>query len=131
MALVTSASTAAKASAARNLRTRYPPPLAAGTPSSLLVLSSIRPQILYLNFMSIPAEKLAEALALPKEDRAFLAHHLLASLDGEIDEDAEKEWIEVITRRSKEIDEGKVQLQPLETALEEIEAEIHALRKSS
>jgi len=35
--------------------------------------------------MSISTEKVAEVLALPKKDRAYLAHQLIASLDGAVD----------------------------------------------
>lgn len=39
------------------------------------------------------AEVLEAALALPEEQRAEVAEKLLASLDGELDADAESEWI--------------------------------------
>lgn len=81
--------------------------------------------------MSIPAEKVAEVLAMPKKDRAFLAHKLIISLDETHDPDAEKEWIEVIQRRSKELHEGKVEARPIEESLKEIEAELNARRRSS
>jgi len=54
--------------------------------------------------MSIAAEKIAEVLALPKEDRAFLAHQLIASLDDIVDADAEARWEEVIDRRAPKIE---------------------------
>ena len=38
--------------------------------------------------MSI-AEKVAEVLALPAQDRAYMAHQLIASLDDTVDADAE------------------------------------------
>jgi hypothetical protein len=41
--------------------------------------------------MSIAAEKVAEVLALPEEDRAFLVRRLIASLDDTVDADAETE----------------------------------------
>ena len=46
--------------------------------------------------MSVAAEKIAEVLALPIQDRAFLVHQLIASLDNVVDVDAEAEWREVI-----------------------------------
>jgi len=47
----------------------------------------------------LPREKLlAEALTLPEEDRAELAHDLLASLDT-VDDDVDEAWrIEIATR---------------------------------
>jgi putative addiction module component (TIGR02574 family) len=42
-----------------------------------------------------------EALALPTEERADLAAELLASLDGEPDEDVERAWAEEIERRAR------------------------------
>ena len=47
----------------------------------------------------LPREKLlAEALTLPEEDRAELAHDLLASLDS-VDDDVDEAWrIEIATR---------------------------------
>ena len=49
-----------------------------------------------------------KALALPAEARAALASRLLDSLDGTVDEAAEKEWDEEIARRIQELDSGKV-----------------------
>ena len=42
--------------------------------------------------MSIAAEKMAEVLALPEQDRAYLARQFIASLDDAVDADAEAEW---------------------------------------
>ena len=70
--------------------------------------------------MSIAAEKVAEALALPERDRAYLAHQLIASLDNTADADAEAQWQEVIDRRSREMEEGKVSSRPMEQVLQDI-----------
>ena len=48
------------------------------------------PQLPDIQRMSIAAEKVAEALAMPVEDRAFLARKLIASLDGVIDAEFEE-----------------------------------------
>ena len=50
--------------------------------------------------MSIAAEKMAEVLGLPKQDRAYLARELIASLDDSVETDAEAQWAEVIGRRT-------------------------------
>jgi len=76
--------------------------------------------------MSVAAEKVAELLALPIEDRALLVRRLIASLDGGADIDAEAQWREVIDRRSREIEEGAVRCRPVEQALRDIRARLHA-----
>ncbi|MGH7943379.1 MAG: addiction module protein [Limisphaerales bacterium] len=82
--------------------------------------------------MSITAEKLTEqVLALPQNERADLAYRLIASLDDTVDPDAEAEWNKVIDRRSREIEEGKVECRPIEETLREIRAELHARRQPS
>jgi putative addiction module component (TIGR02574 family) len=80
--------------------------------------------------MSIAAEKIAaEALALPDDERAFLARELIVSLDSEADRDMEMEWMKVIDRRSREIAEGKVQCRPVEETVRNIRARLHASRR--
>ena len=82
--------------------------------------------------MSIVAVKIAaEALALPDEERAFLARELIVSLDSETDRNVEAKWAEVIGRRSREISEGKVQCRPIEEAVRNIRAKLHASRRQS
>lgn len=81
--------------------------------------------------MSVAADKVAEILALPAEDRAFLAHQLIVSLDGGVDEDAEALWQEVIERRTREIEEGTVTCRPVEEALRDIRARLDARRQPS
>jgi putative addiction module component (TIGR02574 family) len=81
--------------------------------------------------MSVAAEKVAEVLALPMQDRAFLAHQLIASLDDSADIDAETQWRDVIDRRSREIEEGQVACRPVAEAIREIRAKLHAGRQSS
>jgi hypothetical protein len=78
--------------------------------------------------MSIAAEKVAEVLALPEQDRAFLAHQLIASLDTIIDADAEAEWREVIERRSREIEEGRLDTRSEEEMLRDIRAKLDTAR---
>jgi hypothetical protein len=53
------------------------------------------------------AEVLEAALALPEEQRAEVAEKLLASLDGEVDADAESEWGAEIERRLSRIESGQ------------------------
>ena len=79
--------------------------------------------------MSIAAEKIAEVLALPEQDRAYLARQLIASLDSTLDNDVETEWQEVIDRRSREIDEGKVHCRPVDQVMQKIRDRLHARPK--
>jgi putative addiction module component (TIGR02574 family) len=81
--------------------------------------------------MSLAAEKLAEALALPKEDRAFLARELIVSLDEGRDLSAETEWQRVIDRRTREMEEGKFSQRPMDQVLTAIRAKLNANRKTS
>ncbi len=76
--------------------------------------------------MSIAAEKVAEMLALPEQDRAFLVHQLIASLEDNLDADAETQWQEVIDRRTREIEEGKVSCRPVEQVVQRIRKKLHA-----
>jgi putative addiction module component (TIGR02574 family) len=81
--------------------------------------------------MSVAVEKVAEVLALAEEDRAFLAHQLIASLDESVDADAQARWHEVIDRRSGEIEKGKVSCRPVEQVVENIRDQLHARRQPS
>ena len=81
--------------------------------------------------MSIAAEKVAEMLALPETDRAYLAHQLIASLDDTVDTDAQTRWQGVIDRRSREMKEGKVSSRPMEQVLQDIRGKLHAPRQAS
>jgi len=81
--------------------------------------------------MSIAAEKVAEVLALPEKDRAFLVRRLIASLDDAVDPDAETEWNDVIERRTHEIEEGKVNCRPVEQVVRDIRGKLNARRQPS
>ena len=81
--------------------------------------------------MSIAAEKVAEVLALPEEDRAFLARELIASLEDTVDPDAETQWQKVIERRSREMAEGLVDARPAEEVIRDIRRKLHARRPTS
>jgi putative addiction module component (TIGR02574 family) len=85
----------------------------------------------YFGRMSIAADKVAEVLALPEQDRAFLARQLIASLDDTVEADAETQWREVIDRRSREIEEDKVSCRPVEQVVQDIRNKLRARRQSS
>ena len=81
--------------------------------------------------MSVAAEKMAEVLAWPGEDRALLAHRLIASLDETVEPEAETEWNEVIDRRSREIEQGKVSCHGVEQVVRGIRSKLHVRRQPS
>ena len=85
----------------------------------------------YFGRMSIAAEKVAEVMALPEQDRAYLARQLIASLDDTVDADAEAQWNEVIDRRSREMAEGRVDARPEEEMIGDIRAKLHARHPAS
>ena len=76
--------------------------------------------------MSIAAQTVAEVMALPEQDRAYLASQLIASLDDTVDADAEAQWNEVIDRRSREMAEGRVDARPEAEMIGDIQARLHA-----
>jgi putative addiction module component (TIGR02574 family) len=77
------------------------------------------------------AAKLDEVLALPARDRAYLAHALIASLDKEIDPDAEMKWRDEIDRRTKEMDAGISDSRSESEMINAVRARIHARRQAS
>ena len=82
--------------------------------------------------MNAAAEKIIkEAMALPLKERALLAHKLLASLETESDPDAQAEWEEVIDRRSREMEEGRVSTRSEEELIGQIRAKMHASRRQA
>ncbi len=80
----------------------------------------------YLGRMTIAAEKVAKVLALPEEDPAYLARQLIASLDQSPDADAETQWQEVIDRRSREMQKGRVDARPEDEMIRDIRRKLHA-----
>ena len=81
--------------------------------------------------MSIAAHTVAEVMALPTQDRAYLARQLIASLDDTVDADAETQWNEVIDRRSREMAEGRVDARSEAEVIGEIRAKLHARHPAS
>ncbi len=55
-----------------------------------------------------------EIRSLNADDRMHLLRDLIADLDGSMDEDVEKAWLEEAERRYKELKEGKAELIPAE-----------------
>ena len=83
----------------------YPSGLGAHTSIARLVRRDVQG---YTVAMGNRAHKvLEEALALPVKERADLAVQLLASMDGEPDQDVEAAWAEEIERRARRALSGK------------------------
>ncbi len=66
----------------------------------------------------------SEALALPLPQRASLAHKLIESLDEEVDERAEAEWLAVIDRRLQELEQGKVTCRPVDDVVRDLRSKL-------
>ena len=64
-------------------------------------------------------ELLAQALRLPRPERARLAEEMLASLE-EADEQVAAAWAEELERRSGDLEEGRVQALEWETVRAQI-----------
>jgi len=78
-----------------------------------------------------PDQLLAEALDLPREDRAHLAESLIASLDEDVDpRELEREWLAEVSRRAGEIDSGAVQTEPAAAVFRAAREELRAMRKA-
>ena len=81
--------------------------------------------------MAITRDKVNEVLALPVEDRAYLARQLIESLDQETDPSAEDAWVAEIDRRSDQIEKNLVECRPVDDSIRDIRAELNARRQSS
>jgi putative addiction module component (TIGR02574 family) len=78
---------------------------------------------MYLNYMSRDARHvLDEALLLPTSERAKLAAELLASVDGDADDDAAEAWAAEIERRAERAISGESSGKDWPTVRAEIEA---------
>jgi len=73
-------------------------------------------------------EALGLALELPADERAALAHDLLASLDGPADAGAAQAWEVEITRRLDELERGQVQTVDADEALRRIDENLSRRR---
>ena len=78
--------------------------------------------------MSSASFKEALALELSADERAALAHDLLASLDGPADADAAQAWEVEITRRLDELERGQVQTVDADEALRRIDKSLSRRR---
>jgi putative addiction module component (TIGR02574 family) len=71
-----------------------------------------------------------DALRLPVEDRARLAHKLLVSLeDEEAHPNVEAEWAQELQRRAREVLSGAVETEDAEVVLDRISARLRDGRR--
>jgi putative addiction module component (TIGR02574 family) len=66
-----------------------------------------------------------EIRSLSADDRMHLLRDLIADLDGAIDEDVERAWLEEAERRYKELKEGLVEPVPAEEVFARARARIN------
>jgi hypothetical protein len=64
--------------------------------------------------MASENDVLNDALALPAEKRARIAHELLVSLDEREDPQAAEAWLSEIDRRAREVEGGTAELEDWE-----------------
>jgi putative addiction module component (TIGR02574 family) len=67
-------------------------------------------------------EKEVRSLDRPEQERLLRA--LLEELDGPVDPDADREWLEEVQRRSAEFDAGRVKTIPSEQVFERVRARL-------
>lgn len=65
-----------------------------------------------------------EARHLPTQDRALLAHHLIASIDPGEDVDAEAVWLEEAERRYQAYRQGTLTAKPAEQVFREAKSQL-------
>ena len=70
------------------------------------------------------AELEREAKHLPEQDRALLAHHLIASIDPGEDVDAEAVWLEEAERRYQAYRQGKLTAKPVDQVFREAKSQL-------
>jgi len=75
--------------------------------------------------MSVTVTQLTEqALGLPENDRAELAHRLLLSLDEVPEEGVDEAWEEEIAKRAERVRNGTAKGRPAEEVLQELRARL-------
>ena len=72
---------------------------------------------------------LEQAMALPIEERSWLAEDLLDSLRTDEERAIEKEWIEVAERRLAEVEAGLVKPIPVEESIARARAAVKDARR--
>jgi putative addiction module component (TIGR02574 family) len=72
---------------------------------------------------------LAEALQLSPEERADVAKHLIASLDGPADEDVDAAWLAEVERRLQDVDRGTAKVEPWDAVRERLAKHLRANRE--
>ena len=71
------------------------------------------------------AELEAEIRSLNSDDKTGLIRALLAELDGPVEADVERAWLEEAQRRHREVVDGKVQPVPGDRVFEHLRARLN------
>ncbi len=77
--------------------------------------------------MASTKDVLNEALGLPPEERARIAHELIASLDEKDEPGAEDAWLAEVERRLQEVDAGSARLDDWDNVRERVAARLRSL----
>ena len=86
----------------------------------------------YLSSMAPRRNVFSEALGLPLDERAQLAHELLLSLEEESALDpevVERAWAKEVDRRMREIDSGTAKLHSWTSVRREVDAALRSVRR--
>lgn len=77
----------------------------------------------HVNVAKTAQSLLEEALSLPAQDRAMVASSLLASLDGDVVDEAEVDrlWSVETARRAQQLDSGDAELVTWEHVVEQVD----------
>ena len=71
-----------------------------------------------------------DALALPEDDRSYLAAKLLESLDGGLPDEFSPGWNQEVASRICEIDKGRVKMIPSDEVFANARARVVAVKES-
>ncbi len=83
-----------------------------------------------MNTMSTASKIIDDAMSLPEADRSYLAAKLLESLDGGQPDEISPEWREELSRRVREIDEGRATMVPHTQVIANARARVQEVRRS-
>lgn len=77
--------------------------------------------------MPLVKDVLDEALGLPPEERARIAHELIVSLEETTEPGAEEAWLHEVERRLHAVDDGKARLESWQDVRARIAARLRNL----
>lgn len=72
---------------------------------------------------------IANALQLPREERARVAREIIASLDGPADQDVEAAWLAEVERRLDDVERGTAEMVPWDVVRQRVAERLRAARR--